>query len=225
MKLFCVFFTLFVLVNGVLIDQEITNYKKEVVITNSYIQQASDYNHSSVGGNGLEYVIKSIVYEDEYWIDQLSYMIAVPDKANLTNIQEPISEYIDQEKAMQKEIINNLPLLVTQVPDQNFSQLDLTQLGENRRLRTGKAVKKLIRRALGLDDPDTTFSQLCSYIGLMASTKIAKVFTTVFNTDPVICLLWDGADHYIKYKTIKGIFYQVDNDTDTEIEPLSAQLV
>ncbi|XP_050425373.1 uncharacterized protein LOC126836210 [Adelges cooleyi] len=225
MKTFCVLIPFFY-VNVFAVKLAPTNYIEEIVITNIHIQQASNYNHIPGVENVLEHVIESIAYGHEYGIDQLYFMIALPDKVNLTNTQEHIAEHINRQRAMQAEITVKLSIPVPHVEIQNFEDLDLTQLGEDRRLLTGPALKNIIRRALSGYRPNATLSQLCHLIGLMMSTKVGKIFTTTHEIYPnILCILWDRADHYIKYRVFEGQLWQVADDyIDKKLEPLWAQL-
>ncbi|XP_050424146.1 uncharacterized protein LOC126835528 [Adelges cooleyi] len=81
MKLLCVVIS-FVFVN---VSADIMAYKRVVSITNLIIQNASDRN--DINGNGLEFLIKAIVYENQFSMEDMSILFAVPEKADLVNIQ------------------------------------------------------------------------------------------------------------------------------------------
>ncbi|XP_050425372.1 uncharacterized protein LOC126836209 [Adelges cooleyi] len=181
--------------------------------------------------DGLEYVIETIVNEDIYWKAHLHFMLAFPENANLTNIQIPISEFIDLQRTIREKIIATLPEMphvdvqTIPVPDEDFEN-DLRQLGIDRRLLTEKAIKNVIRSAPGLTEPNTALRELCCLIGLMNSTKFGKIFSTNEGVYPeVYCSLYDGAYHYIVYRTFESIWHQVDpHNFDIQLEPLWSQL-
>ncbi|XP_050424863.1 uncharacterized protein LOC126835934 isoform X8 [Adelges cooleyi] len=112
MKLLCVVIS-FVFVN---VSADIMAYKRVVSITNLIIQNASDRNDIN-GSNmfiyGLEFLIKAIVYENQFSMEDMSILFAVPEKADLVNIQNSI----DQHTEMAQEMIDILSIPMPNLPD------------------------------------------------------------------------------------------------------------
>ncbi|XP_050425377.1 uncharacterized protein LOC126836212 isoform X2 [Adelges cooleyi] len=217
MKLFCVLISIFFI--NVSAD-DLMDFMEQVVITNKHIREA--YNFNGLKGYGLEYVIKTIVFEDDYWIDQLNCMIAVPEIVDLGNIQE----YTNYQLSMQREIKNRLQIPVPQVPDQDFRTINLTGLGKARRTLTSDALRNIIRLIFAENQQNVTSRLICRFIGLFTSIKYEKLFTS---TDEVLpdglCIISDGANHVLKYRSFDGIYWQVEvNDVDYKVCLLWTQL-
>ncbi|XP_050419631.1 uncharacterized protein LOC126847996 isoform X2 [Adelges cooleyi] len=195
----------------VIVWADIMTYMRVVTNTNRHIEQAYA-NYNNLRGNGLEHVIRRIVCENEYTFDQMNFMIAVPERAKFTNLPEAVFTQI----ALQGKISFEL----------YFGNVNLTELGNLRRVLTKKALNNIIRRALNVNEKDVTLSQLCYFIGLWMSAKIPTLYTNFIDTDSDnICILKDESDHVIKYRSIGGIFYQVDVDNlDYKIITLEEQL-
>ncbi|XP_050424896.1 uncharacterized protein LOC126835997 isoform X2 [Adelges cooleyi] len=218
MKLFC-FLISFIFVN---VAADITAYMREVDMTNRYIHSAFEYKNILVA-NGLEHVIKTLVHENRYTMNQLNFMVAVPERASLTNnnIQESIGLQID----MQFEIQIELPLLVLIAPSQHHRNLNLTNLGKVRRFFTGNALRNIILNELAANEPNC--SELCQYIGLWMSTKVPSLYTNITEIVPYnVCILRDTAGHIIKYRSFGSTYWQVDaDDIDYKIIKLKDQVL
>ncbi|XP_050424017.1 uncharacterized protein LOC126835455 [Adelges cooleyi] len=210
MKLFCVFLS-FVFVNVI---ADIRQYMMAVFITNRHIQLAFEHNTIQIG-NGLERVIKTMVYDNAYLMDEISVMIAIPEYANLNDIQQSTN----YQTLMQNEIAVQLSLPVPEFPNQNFGNLNLRQLGEERRFFTAEALKNITIRALDGLEPGVTLKQLCRIIGVWTSTQIPNLFITSTNVEPYsVCALEDEEGHVVKYRSFEGIYWQVDvTDIDLQI--------
>ncbi|XP_050444265.1 uncharacterized protein LOC126847888 isoform X2 [Adelges cooleyi] len=201
MKLFC-FLISFVFVN---VAADITAYMREVDMTNRYIHSAFEYKNILVA-NGLEHVIKTLVHENRYTMNQLNFMVAVPERASLTN--------------------NNIQaLLVLIAPSQHHRNLNLTNLGKVRRFFTGNALRNIILNELAANEPNC--SELCQYIGLWMSTKVPSLYTNITEIVPYnVCILRDTAGHIIKYRSFGSTYWQVDaDDIDYKIIKLKDQVL
>ncbi|XP_050443653.1 uncharacterized protein LOC126847459 [Adelges cooleyi] len=165
MKIFC-FLLSFVFVHVTTTD-ELTDYKREVLITNAHIELAYDMKNVTVENttftNGLEQVITKIVnieindyrldidYDRPFFdlwraeIAIMNIMIAVPEYYAYFY---DLDEAINIQRGMQNEIRSELGIAVPAVPDQIFEELVLTQLGEERRRFTGKVLKDMMSNAL-----------------------------------------------------------------------------
>ncbi|XP_050427572.1 uncharacterized protein LOC126837664 isoform X4 [Adelges cooleyi] len=97
--------------------------------TNEVIERASHINDLTVEGisgiNGLEYVIETMVDNNNYYVEfgKINFMIALPDNIEMVAyIREPLFFDTEIEKAenlqyiMQMEIINTLKLLNISIP-------------------------------------------------------------------------------------------------------------
>ncbi|XP_050444233.1 uncharacterized protein LOC126847859 [Adelges cooleyi] len=227
MKLLCVL-TSFFLVN-VLALINLTPFKMEVAITNVYIQDAFD--NSDENGNELERVIETMVEESVIGYVVMNFMVTVPERASLTNAD--LDESIDQQRAMQDEITAVTGLPIPDVPDQDFANLNLSELGDARRVLTKEALKNIIIRALNANEPIVTgiqiikFGQLCRFIGLWMSTLDPLLYIKATRIEVIfnMCILTNTADHDIKYRKINDEFCLVDvNNIDNKLIELVVQL-
>ncbi|XP_050443642.1 uncharacterized protein LOC126847455 [Adelges cooleyi] len=254
MKVFC-FFISFVFVH--VATDELMDYKREVFITNAHIELAYNMKKITVGNkviaNGLEHVITKIVdIEDHDMLRDLdlqraevvlmSIMIAVPEYyAYLYDLDEAI--YI--QRAMQDEISSKLGIAVPEVTDQIFEKLVLTQLGEDRRRFTGKALKDMMNNAITnygnltghveerrinptkalirkmvrsvySRKQDDPLLWMCRLIALFMSTKFPTSFIKNIKTgDKKTCFLEDEITASKTYREINGVWWQV-NVNDIE---------
>ncbi|XP_050427568.1 uncharacterized protein LOC126837664 isoform X2 [Adelges cooleyi] len=137
--------------------------------TNEVIERASHINDLTVEGisgiNGLEYVIETMVDNNNYYVEfgKINFMIALPDNIEMVAyIREPLFFDTEIEKAenlqyiMQMEIINTLKLLNISIPlpegdeDRVFIYVPthLSTLAEPRRRLVKPALKNIIKRTL-----------------------------------------------------------------------------
>ncbi|XP_050443596.1 uncharacterized protein LOC126847423 [Adelges cooleyi] len=151
MKLFC-FLLSFVFVN-VSTDEPIEEYRKQIAITNTLIEIAHNMNNCTVEdnfiSNGLEYLIKNIVFKDVYLFDLINlnfmnHVIVSPDY----QCSDSIRGSIRLQETLKQEFLDELKITAPEVPSENFINLDLPQLGDARRSLIGKALKKIILQAL-----------------------------------------------------------------------------
>ncbi|XP_050424823.1 uncharacterized protein LOC126835934 isoform X3 [Adelges cooleyi] len=221
MKLLCVVIS-FVFVN---VSADIMAYKRVVSITNLIIQNASDRNDIN-GSNmfiyGLEFLIKAIVYENQFSMD-MSILFAVPEKADLVNIQNSI----DQHTEMAQEMIDILSIPMPNLPDPNMANVNLTDLGKDRRRLTGKALKKILLYAIVRYDLAMTYERLCCLIGLWISTKIPTFYIKSAEVDNnKCCVIKDEVGHVKKYAFIGNKYWQVDaENSGFQIMQLKTQLL
>ncbi|XP_050444207.1 uncharacterized protein LOC126847845 isoform X1 [Adelges cooleyi] len=224
MKLSCVLISF----AFVFVWADITTYMRAVSITNKHIQLAFENNVGS-RGNGLEYVIKRIVNGNGFSMDEMNFMIAVPEKASLTNV----SGSIECQRFMRVEITSALSIPMPDAAYQNFRNSNLTELGKARRRYTREALRKIILKILASKEPVFSlgqihrFGKLCCFIGLWMSTKIPSLYITGIKTENNgVCVLMDGSDHLTKYRSFNGVLWQVDAvDIDNKIIELKAQLL
>ncbi|XP_050441130.1 uncharacterized protein LOC126845990 isoform X2 [Adelges cooleyi] len=159
MKLYC-FLISFVFAN-ISAFYDLTCYKRKVLVTNKTIELAYNMNNTigDVETNGLEQVIQTIVdNEDKYCLGKMNLMIAVPEHIHIAstipglkplNIKEK-STYYQCRMSLEIEHVLNIPVPQI-IENQNFGDLDLTELAEERRRLTGTALKNIIRRALDFE--------------------------------------------------------------------------
>ncbi|XP_050422551.1 uncharacterized protein LOC126834527 isoform X5 [Adelges cooleyi] len=112
MKIICVLLSI-VFVN---ILANITPYLRLIALTNKHIELAYEY-FDDIKGNGLEYVIKAIVCENLYTMDEMNFMIAVPDKASIAANQRLVA--VSHQMNMQYQIIIKLGIM----PELNAANL------------------------------------------------------------------------------------------------------
>ncbi|XP_050424960.1 uncharacterized protein LOC126836033 isoform X2 [Adelges cooleyi] len=217
MNFFCVLIAC-VFVN---VSTDILDFKRVVAITNLVIKMASDRHY--VFGNGLEYIIKSFIYDDQITMEVMSILFAVPEKADLTNMQI----YMDQQIQLQLEIIDSLFLPVPNNPGPNYGDINLTDLGEARRYLTGKALRNIIIFAIDRYESYISFGRLCRFLGVWISTKTPTMYITSAEVDTYrCCVLKDKADHITKYTFIDDAYWQVDAENiDFKIIELKEQLL
>ncbi|XP_050443648.1 uncharacterized protein LOC126847457 [Adelges cooleyi] len=234
MKLFC-FLILFFFVH--VSTNRLTDYKREICITNAQIKLAGDMDikvGDTIAGYGVEKVIKEIVnVEDHVMLRDLDLQLA--DFA-LMNIMIAVPEYyayfydldeaIHIQRAMQDEISSKLGIAVPEVPDQNFGELVLTQLGEERRRFTKRALQLLIIDALGKVQ-EFSVLVMCRLIALFMSTKFPTSFIKNIKIGKKnTCFIQDDISAYKIYRDINGKWWQVNvNDIENKLNSLEGQLV
>ncbi|XP_050424337.1 uncharacterized protein LOC126835652 [Adelges cooleyi] len=154
MKLFCLLM-LFVLANVSTNNQ--MEYLSEIVITNALIEIAYKMNNCTVEdnfiANGLEHVVKKIVFKDKHLSDRMNlnfmnHMIVVPEFPFLGVIDASL----ELEDILKQEIIDELKIKVPEIPSENFTKLDFTQRGDERRCLVGKALKNIICKAIDFEN-------------------------------------------------------------------------
>ncbi|XP_050444285.1 uncharacterized protein LOC126847888 isoform X4 [Adelges cooleyi] len=191
MKLFC-FLISFVFVN---VAADITAYMREVDMTNRYIHSAFEYKNILVA-NGLEHVIKTLVHENRYTMNQLNFMVAVPERASLTN--------------------NNI---------QDHRNLNLTNLGKVRRFFTGNALRNIILNELAANEPNCSelCQYIGLWMSTKVPSLYTNITEIVpYN----VCILRDTAGHIIKYRSFGSTYWQVDaDDIDYKIIKLKDQVL
>ncbi|XP_050444213.1 uncharacterized protein LOC126847845 isoform X2 [Adelges cooleyi] len=203
MKLSCVLISF----AFVFVWADITTYMRAVSITNKHIQLAFENNVGS-RGNGLEYVIKRIVNGNGFSMDEMNFMIAVPEKASLTNV----SGSIECQRFMRVEITSALSIPMPDAAYQNFRNSNLTELGKARRRYTREALRKIILKILASKEPVFSLGQIHRF-GIKTENN-------------GVCVLMDGSDHLTKYRSFNGVLWQVDAvDIDNKIIELKAQLL
>ncbi|XP_050424986.1 uncharacterized protein LOC126836033 isoform X5 [Adelges cooleyi] len=158
----------------------------------------------------------------------MSILFAVPEKADLTNMQI----YMDQQIQLQLEIIDSLFLPVPNNPGPNlfcadYGDINLTDLGEARRYLTGKALRNIIIFAIDRYESYISFGRLCRFLGVWISTKTPTMYITSAEVDTYrCCVLKDKADHITKYTFIDDAYWQVDAENiDFKIIELKEQLL
>ncbi|XP_050435304.1 uncharacterized protein LOC126842387 [Adelges cooleyi] len=191
MKLFC-FLTSFVFVN-VSTDQ-LTDYKREVIITNAHIELAYNMNNITVGNkivaNGLEHVIKQIVVDVDYEANILGFqlsdivfeniMFTVPECFEYLYILE---EAIEIQKALQKVITDELGIAVPNIQNQNFGDLVLSQLGKERRRITLMALSNMLSHALGFGNMTHLIEQRRMHTTGGIKNRIVRTVADIHNQE------------------------------------------
>ncbi|XP_050423391.1 uncharacterized protein LOC126835137 [Adelges cooleyi] len=155
-------------------------YKEEVIITNKLIKQAfkrngvednksvrerpgiTDYctgEDSAQQSNGLEVVIKAIVWKEKFSTGEMNRMFAIPVAVTSSPLKR-INEYKKHETTMQKEIKDELDLSTPEVTKEDLKNLTWEQLRIKRRRLIRKALRSILSQALDNDKikvtPNTT---------------------------------------------------------------------
>ncbi|XP_050423386.1 uncharacterized protein LOC126835136 isoform X2 [Adelges cooleyi] len=148
MKLLCFLLSIFIVnvwSNGKM------KLKREIIIADKLIQQAINMNDFFVEdkfiANGLEHVIKAVVFKDKYSLGYLNHMFVTPECLYHNNIEE--SETI--QRTLQNEIKEELKIAAPEVLPKDLNDLGFKNLGENRRNLTGKALRKIIIHIISLE--------------------------------------------------------------------------
>ncbi|XP_050442028.1 uncharacterized protein LOC126846498 isoform X2 [Adelges cooleyi] len=93
------------------VSADLMEYIRAVSLANRLIHLASGIHNDLVRSknveNGLEYVIKSMACENFFTLDQMNYMIAVPDFAPL-NSEREIIDAIGHQRQIGTEISHDL---------------------------------------------------------------------------------------------------------------------
>ncbi|XP_050420413.1 uncharacterized protein LOC126833244 [Adelges cooleyi] len=173
MKTVCVLMT-FIFVN-VLAEINMNNYKQQVFLTNKLIQKV--YEHNNAKGNGLENVIKTFV--GICTLGHLNLMFAIPDRLQYTG-QMQIS-YILQENLLQT--IHHTFSFPVPEPHQFPENLNLEELGNERRDYTGRALENIFRSGLkyntiygaGARGMEFKLIDICHFIALYKNAKFLSI--------------------------------------------------
>ncbi|XP_050443647.1 uncharacterized protein LOC126847456 isoform X2 [Adelges cooleyi] len=239
---------------------DLTDYKREVIITNAHIEQAYYKNNFTVGDktdtNGLEHVIINIIDTKEYdtcfaGMIIMNIMIAVPEHYAYISDLEGAK---DIQIAMQNEIKR---IDVPEVSDQTlakFDNIDLEQLGEERRRLTGKALKNMMIHALDFENmtgliekrkifptelvknrivryadsriQESPLLRMCRLIALFMTTKTPTAFIkSVLTGSKRTCCLTDVLTTSKTYREIDGVWWQVStNAIDDRLQLLKKEL-
>ncbi|XP_050424877.1 uncharacterized protein LOC126835990 [Adelges cooleyi] len=246
MKIFC-FLTSLAFVN--VSAYNMTAYKMEVFLTNAHIELAYGMNNCIVENmyitNGLEHVIKTIVYENRYYFGMMNNMIAVPEYL----YQDAINVSMEIQRTMQREIEMQLKINVPEIPDEitfaDFEKLNLTQLGEERRRFTGQALKSLMSQALDIDNLanlleqrklsstassknritrvvdrfvfDASSISMCRFIAMFMSIKFPTSYIkSLIAASDNTCIIGDGITGDKIYREIEGEWWQVEGVNDND---------
>ncbi|XP_050443518.1 uncharacterized protein LOC126847384 isoform X1 [Adelges cooleyi] len=158
MKLFC--FLLSIVFVNVSTDEPIeTTYKRQIAINNTLIEVAHNMNNCIVEdnfiSNGLEHVIKHIVFNDVFLLDT-EYIIV-----NFIMQATVLPEYpwnnsmlasLVHQHTLKKVFVDELKITAPEVPSEDLMNLDLPQLGDQRRNLIGIAVKNIICQAIDFEN-------------------------------------------------------------------------
>ncbi|XP_050444013.1 uncharacterized protein LOC126847678 [Adelges cooleyi] len=108
----------------------------------------------------------------------------------------------------------------------------LNELGKARRVLTGNAIRNVLTQALAeLISYDKMHSvyKFCMLISLWISSKTASILLVSVGheeNDNDTCVVHDEDGNAVKYRSFKGIYWQVNvNKTDTKIKELNVQLL
>ncbi|XP_050425000.1 uncharacterized protein LOC126836057 [Adelges cooleyi] len=187
---------------------DIINYKQDVVITNEHIKLAFKKEVIKVNSvaNGLEHVIEQIIGNDEYTLGMMINMIALPEYPYHSEIEVCKEIQI----FMREEIQNELKIDVPKVPNQNFKELNLDDLGNERRKLTGKALTNIWNKAIvGSDKDEESYSYMCYMIAVFMSTKFPLSYKRDIRIEPDgTCTMYDGVTKKT-YKKYIGKWWQV----------------
>ncbi|XP_050427510.1 uncharacterized protein LOC126837620 [Adelges cooleyi] len=112
---------------------------------------------------------------------------------------------------------------------QNFGDLDLTDLAEQRRGQVVSALINIIRR--GLDGPlwhvsdDVYMEWMSRMMGLYMSARLpsSPIKSVWINTQNGTFMLWDGSTHK-RYKRILGVWHQINLNNSDPVQLLEEQL-
>ncbi|XP_050425381.1 uncharacterized protein LOC126836215 [Adelges cooleyi] len=128
---------------------------------------------------------------------------------------------------MRTEIRFRTNNIMPSIQNEAFENLNLQQLGEERRRLTGEALKKIIIHALDGTEPTVSLTEKCRFLGLWIITQIPNLHIKSTNIDPYgVCILIDKSDHNIKYRYSSGQFWYVDvNNTDFQIIQLKERVM
>ncbi|XP_050424496.1 uncharacterized protein LOC126835749 [Adelges cooleyi] len=121
-----------VLADNVTLDE----YMTELHITNEYMAKAYSTlsNHRVL--NGLAHTIKKVIRRDAYTTDELNFMFATPDQADVFDLYK----HIGYERILQNEIF--MALHINKPPVNRV--VDWSELGDKRREMTRKAIILLL---------------------------------------------------------------------------------
>ncbi|XP_050443568.1 uncharacterized protein LOC126847401 isoform X2 [Adelges cooleyi] len=155
MKLFCFLMSVFFV--NVSTREPIEEYRKQIAITNTLIEVAHNTNNCIVEdnfiANGLEHVIKQIVFNDvflfEYvninFINQIIVSLEYP-------CNNSIQASIGLQETLKNEFVDALKIVAPDVPSEDLMNLDLPQLGDQRRSLIGKALNNIICQAIDFEN-------------------------------------------------------------------------
>ncbi|XP_050424574.1 uncharacterized protein LOC126835796 [Adelges cooleyi] len=199
-----------------ILADNINDYIEEVNITNQLIETACQVYVPNAGLYGLEYTIKRILREDKYPMEQLNFMMAIPDYTNRS-----FSRYTRYQEKMQREIITAIGIDIPKAKQGD----SLESLGDKRRKITGPTIKHLLynvmlHATLGQED-DLSHKQKCHLIGLAMSTINPSNYIVTANIENnTTCVITDFNNNIKKYKQFEGKFWELELDHTKKVKLL-----
>ncbi|XP_050424509.1 uncharacterized protein LOC126835755 [Adelges cooleyi] len=157
------------------------------------------------GIRGLAYTIKRTITGDAYTMEELNFMFAIPDQADVLDLDK----YIGYQRKMQNEIIMTLHI---DRPSVNSALLDWSKLGNKRRDITRRAIIQLFNKDFYREKYSSySFKQICQLIGLALSTIDPLQHTkSVEVSNYNICVIKNVNDILSWYKEFEqNYFYEV----------------
>ncbi|XP_050436330.1 uncharacterized protein LOC126843036 [Adelges cooleyi] len=163
----------------------------------------TNYAFQHCSGETLAVLIDVFVRRQQLPMRELSYMFAVPDKAD-TNLQQSI----DREVEIRNELSN-----ISTIPEPVFDEVAdislLSGLGAERRVLDRYAMRVAIRKLLKKKTMD---EQLCRSLGLLRSVLDPESYITSFRIQCETCIIISSASNppnSSKFKYIDGVLCQV----------------
>ncbi|XP_050434651.1 uncharacterized protein LOC126841910 isoform X2 [Adelges cooleyi] len=194
MNLYC-FLLPFAFVNVLAVTKD---YKNLASITNKHIELASKLETKNEdpdsGLRRLEYIIKRIILKDKYNIEELTYMLTVPEYAVRTQDLEKCMEY---QYNLQTEIYEAISLDVPSADTVDFgmSMGHLIHVGFDIRKMIYPCLLSLITRIIDGIEQDFNFTQICYLVALYKNSedspfkKFTFITTAIFDYSFSLCVL------------------------------------
>ncbi|XP_050424069.1 uncharacterized protein LOC126835483 [Adelges cooleyi] len=198
---------------------DLSEYITELYITNGYMEKAYDMvgNHGNL--NGLAYTIKTTIGRDAYTMDELNFMFAIPDQADVFDLKK----YLGRQRILQNEIF--MALRIDKPPISR--DVHWTELGCNRRVIVRKAIIQLFVNDVYPTNGGTySINQKCLLIGLALSTKRPLQYTEYVEVkNNCTCVINNVKGIHSLYKEFDNEFYEVEYEQGCiQIQSLIEQL-
>ncbi|XP_050439775.1 uncharacterized protein LOC126845222 [Adelges cooleyi] len=187
------------------------DYDKEVIRTNKHIELAGDQ---------LRTVIRNAIYYKNYSMEEINFMLAVPDFADYNRTLSLWCQI-----HLQALIRYTTGIKGPDINEADFEDVDLSVYGNARRDIAREATKTLIQAEISERDPNTlNFPLLCRLIGLWRSIHCPDLCITHAVDDNETCTL-NAKNNIITliYRSFDGTIWEM-NENNYLIQPLADQL-
>ncbi|XP_050434665.1 uncharacterized protein LOC126841914 [Adelges cooleyi] len=202
----------------------IQDYVDLVSTTTKYIENASKQKNKKEDPNKvlsrLEYIVKRIILKNKYKMDELAFMMTVP---NIALHFHTLQECMNYQNNMQTEIYEAISLRKPSADtvDFGFTTSHLLLTSETRREIIHPFLLSLLQKIIGNIETGFNPTQLCTLIGLYkSSSRFTKLFIKTAEVDSDDnCILISNDDQITYFKQTRKLSETEGKDDIVEFLP------